>query len=515
MTQRLKRFSGGLEKTAAVFVLLLVFAFILYLTVSSFYETSVLTTDDPSGERIVFVDDNVFLSIIIFTILLLAGYIFYRRCDLISTRTMENILLLWVFVFGTAYIATTKLRPPVYSDSFLVTYGAHRAALGDYAVLEESYFYRFPFQLGYVLYSELFFRVANIVLRGEPEGYAVLALQELNLFWLIAQYHALVAVTGVLFKDARIRKILILLLLFCLPPVLTTPFLYGNIPAFACGTIGVWMFLLHIKRRRVRYGVLCAVFLTLAVTLKLNLLIVCVAVGGVWILMLLKKPSRRTLLCLLLSAACVLTLPKLPQKLYEYRVGVRYGKGIPMIAWMAMGFNRGHAAAGWYREDCTVTAFERSGHDYTATAENARDVLEGRLFVYRTDPSLARDFFSEKLRSQWNEPSYGSIWINQVFPSYSEKGLLYDLLCGSGAKRTLDVMNVYQQFVFIALLAGLIRLSRKKDMLRCLLPLIMLGGLLYHLLFEAKSQYAMPYFVLILPIAAYGLFTLYRKVELR
>ena len=43
----------------------------------------------------------------------------------------------------------------------------------------------------------------------------------------------------------------------------------------------------------------------------------------------------------------------------------------------------------------------------------------------------------------------------------------------------------------------------------------MLGGLLYHLLFEAKSQYALPYFVLILPIVAYGLFTLYRKVELR
>ena len=77
------------------------------------------------------------------------------------------------------------------------------------------------------------------------------------------------------------------------------------------------------------------------------------------------------------------------------------------------------------------------------------------------------------------------------------------------------MMNVYQQFVFLALLLGLIRLGKKKDLLRCLLPLILLGGLLYHLLFEAKSQYAMPYFVLILPIAAYGLFTFFRKVELR
>ena len=161
MPQRLKKISGGVEKTASMIVLVLVFAFILYLTVYSLFETSYLSTDDPSGERIIYYNDNAFLSIIILTILLLAGYLFYRRCDLINPRTMEKVLLVWTFLFGTVYIATTKLRAPVFSDSFLVTYGAQRAALGDYAMLEENYFYRFPFQLGYVLYSEIFFRIVN------------------------------------------------------------------------------------------------------------------------------------------------------------------------------------------------------------------------------------------------------------------------------------------------------------------------------------------------------------------
>lgn len=515
MQQRLKQISRGAEKTASAVIILLVFLFVLYLMIYSFFETSILTTDDPSGEYIIYQNDNIFLSIIILTILLLAAYIFYRRCNPLRFRVMESVLLLWVFVFGTVFIATTKLRSPVYSDSFLVTYGAQRAALGDFAVFEEGYFYRFPFQLGYVLLSEIFFRIANLILRGRPEGYAVLAFQEVNLFWLMLQYHALLEITGALFKDERIRKLLIVFLFFCLPPLLTTTFLYGNIPAFACGTLAVWMFLLHIKKGRLKYGLLCALFLALAVTLKLNLLIVCVAVGAVWLVMLLKKPSGKSLLCLALAAVCVFTLPKLPQKLYEHRVGVRYGSGIPMIAWMAMGFSEGHAAPGWYREDHTVTAFERSGHDRAATAEEAKQVLAERFDIFKKDPALARDFFTHKLRSQWNEPSYGSLWINQVFPSYSEKGKMFDLLCGSGARRTLNVMNVYQQFVLLSLLIALIRLWRKKDLLRCLLPLILLGGLLYHLLFEAKSQYAMPYFVLILPIAAYGLFTLFRKVELR
>ena len=35
-------------------------------------------------------------------------------------------------------------------------------------------------------------------------------------------------------------------------------------------------------------------------------------------------------------------------------------------------------------------------------------------------------------------------------------------------------------------------------------PLIILGGMLYHLLFEAKSQHSQGYFILMLPVAAYG-----------
>ena len=38
-----------------------------------------------------------------------------------------------------------------------------------------------------------------------------------------------------------------------------------------------------------------------------------------------------------------------------------------------------------------------------------------------------------------------------------------------------------------------------------MLPLIVLGGMMYHMLFEAKSQYAYVYAVLLVPLAARGL----------
>ena len=148
---RLDKFTGGIERAAAVLILVLTLAFVLGLTVSAYLGTSILNMDDVSGENIEFYEDNIFLNLILLVLFLSALYLFYRHSDHIRIRRMECLLLVWVLCFGTAFIASTKLRAPVYSDSFIVTYGAQRAALGDYDALCENYFFRFPFQLGYAL----------------------------------------------------------------------------------------------------------------------------------------------------------------------------------------------------------------------------------------------------------------------------------------------------------------------------------------------------------------------------
>ena len=45
------------------------------------------------------------------------------------------------------------------------------------------------------------------------------------------------------------------------------------------------------------------------------------------------------------------------------------------------------------------------------------------------------------------------------------------------------------------------------------LPVTILGGARYHLIFEAKAQYAYPYMVYMLPLAAVGLCVLAEKLK--
>lgn len=499
-----EKFAYELERWSVLLILGLVMVFMLALTASAYLETSYLNTNDISGENIDIYSDNVFLNLILLVIYLSVAYLFYHCTDAIPKRYFELLLFGWVFCFGSVFIGTTKLAPPIYSDSFMLINAAIDASDGFYHNMP-TYFSRFPFQLGYVLYAEVFLRVMFVVLPGLPEGYYVLGLQFINLVWLMLCYYSLLCITRCLWDDERVHKLCMLLMFFSLQPMMSCTFLYGNIPALACGTVAVWMFLKFMQEDKLRFALLCVLFLTAAVALKLNLMIFLVAIGALWLVKLVKKFSLKSCLCLVLAAVCALTLSKIPQAVYEKRSGYEFGEGIPMVAWLAMGMSEGHAAAGWYKEDHTVTAFKESGNDPDLTGEKAKTAIAERLGFFGENPREAMSFFAEKLRSQWNEPSYDSIWLNQVFTSYSEKGGIYSLLCDKGERLTVGFMNQHQQLVFLGMLMGIIALVRKRDILSCILPLIILGGLMYHLLFEAKSQYALPYFILMMPVAAMGL----------
>ena len=231
---RLDRYTPRIEKLGAAVILILTMLFMVYLTASAFLQTTDISIADPSGEYAEIYSDNIFLNLILVCIFLAALYIFYRHGTEIKLRRLEIALLCWTFILGAAFIASVKLRAPWYSDSFYVTYAAQRAAVGDYSALE-NYFVRFPFQLGYVLYSEIFFRVAGTLIPGLPDGYYCLALQGVNLLWLLLCYHALIRISLYIYSSMRIQKLTALLLFFCFPAVLSCTFLYGNIPAFSCG----------------------------------------------------------------------------------------------------------------------------------------------------------------------------------------------------------------------------------------------------------------------------------------
>ena len=509
---RLNSATSLLSKFGAAVILTLSTLFMLALTFSAYTETADVSMNNEAGELLELYADTIFLNILLLILFMSSLYLLYRHCVNFKLWRTELALMLIVFLLGCAFIVSVKLAAPWYSDSYQLLYAAERAASDDFGALD-AYFYRFPFQLGYVLYAEAVFRLMGSLLPGMPAGYYRLALQGVNVLWLMLAYHSLIQMNWQLFQNHRIQIFTIILMIFCLPPVLSCTFLYGIMPGLALAAAGLWAFTAFLRSRRFWQGLLCALCLGLAVMIKLNYMIFAVAVWIIWFIDLLKNRGIKSLICLLLAFVSVLALDGAPQNCYEDRSGKDFGQGIPMLAWVAMGMSEGYAGPGWYNEDNTVTTFMENGMSTQATEENAIKVIQDRAAYFSVNPGKAVDFYWEKLRTQWNEPSYESLWINQVQQSYGEKGLLYNWFCEDGQTISIMFMNQYQQLIFLGVLLGCACLFLRRDIVHCLPLLVILGGILYHLLSEAKSQYALPYFVLMVPVAALGFCGMFHCME--
>ena len=65
-------------------------------------------------------------------------------------------------------------------------------------------------------------------------------------------------------------------------------------------------------------------------------------------------------------------------------------------------------------------------------------------------------------------------------------------------------MNVFQMLIYMSAFAGVFVCFKKKDIFCSSLILIVLGGFMYHMIFEGKSQYIMPYFILLTGFSGVG-----------
>ncbi len=175
-----------------------------------------------------------------------------------------------------------------------------------------------------------------------------------------------------------------------------------------------------------------------------------------------------------------------------------------------MGLQDSPMASGWYSKTA-VNDYYQAGFDADMAKTIAGQHIGQRMSFFTSQPDVMFTFFSNKVLSQWNEPTYESIWISQVKEHTVPVSDFVNSIYTGGTGQFLELyFNFQMQCTLLLFAIGvyLLFVHRKLSLETILLPLILLGGFGYQLLFEAKSQYALTYLPLLLPMAAYGLITL-------
>ncbi len=157
---------------------------------------------------------------------------------------------------------------------------------------------------------------------------------------------------------------------------------------------------------------------------------------------------------------------------------------------------------GWYNGEYAQYSFT----DYEKAKEQYRDGIKERLSTFIHNPKYALDFYFKKICSMWTENTYSSLQINVTLENVN-----YDLEKNyveyNEAYRIENYLVLFYQKALILLIFGcsvIAIIQNRKNLSNevLLLLMIFIGGFLFHILWEAKSRYIIPYIVPLIPIAA-------------
>ena len=519
-------------------ICLFVFLAFGYIAIMSFFQTSTIDPNKYVSEQILYNTDIIPLNIlltVLFVIFLFAMRRFYDFFAKVNIQIMEIALASLVVVLGLIWVLNVQSIPA--ADSYNIYEAATDAAKGEYTSMYNnanfynsgfyqnySYFHFYPFQLGFVAFSEFIYRIFGTE--------SSMPIQIINVLCVGATYFALARITKLLFKKKSVEFIAILLLAVCFQPILFCTFVYGNIIGMCCA---VWASLLLIKyfqTGQYRWIYPSGALLVLATLVKYNNMIYLVAFVIMLLVHIVKKKKWQSAVIAAALIVAVTGCNRLVIMHYESRAETEFESGVSQVLYLDMGLQESYMAPGWYTtiaKDHYINDFlapkYRGGLDIDASSadEKGWEDIDERTTKFSEDFDYTFDFFSKKILSQWNEPTYESIWVSKVkahtaseeqkekyntdsIGSDQTKGLTQAVYYKSLGQWLELHFNFYMQIVFIMFAAGiyLLFINKKSNIETVLLPLVLLGAFGYHLLFEGKSQYILTYIPLLIPTAAYA-----------
>ena len=497
----MEKWRGRVQRLCICAALALTLCVLLGFAVCGLLETAVLHSGERGTEQIDFVRDSLGLNLAA-TAALIALLLGLSR--LVRGRRGQRALLgvcAALTAAAMAFLLGAGTRQTY--DTAAVLEAAQLFAQGNYKAMQLDYFHVYSYQLGLCLPME-------IVLRLFPGLDINLFMQGLGVVLSAASAAMLAVLAGEVFGGRAAAGSTLLLGALFLPALLYPVFTYSTLPMLFCVTAGLLCFARYLRTRRARDGIAYAVMMALGYMLKPNAALAILVTVICALLDALGRGRARVLLYAALAAVLGAALARTAIWQYELRSGVTLTEDVSMLARLVMGLQEGGAQAGWYNS-YTQQFFPRT---VTAQQEHAVALadLVARLHEMAAQPAMTADFFGRKLLSQWLEPTCATLWYGQLGGQSGPLAVLAQAVYAQGgAVRTAleAYMNVFQQALYLLACVGLLALLwRGASCAQLLLPLTVLGGVLYHGIFEAKSQYAFIYLMLLLPVAAQGLVAL-------
>ena len=391
------------------------------------------------------------------------------------------------------------------------------------------------------LYS-LFFRLIHIDEFGTPRALNVIAI----IIILVAIYK----IGNMISKSHKVNKVrlMVLFLTFLSLPMLST-FVYGDIPSLAFSLLSVYYMMKFVdylnnkdryannfdantnnencndekdsnaqnnlnsnnnnsgaiivkekvsKYLGIKYFTLATVFSMIAYMFRMNSLIFVIATVIYLLFNLFTKITSKTAkenvingVVIVLYALVSIVPAQIVNDYYIGKYNLDKSKAYPNISYILIGMSESWRGNGWYNEDIGEPALKNP----ETSKEEYADRIKDRLTYFSQDMGYTFRFYTMKLASMWAENTYSAVRLNLL--NESEDDYL---------NVVKEPLTFYQKALLIltcvCVIIVLIQNRKNLSVNVIYLLLIFMGGFAFHIIWEAKSRYIIPYIVVLIPIAS-------------
>ncbi len=420
----------------------------------------------------------------------------------------KKCFLIWTAIYTVmALYLILNVDTTLRDDAKLV----HLAALdfldGNYdKMAPDHYMGYYPYQTGLMLYDALVYRFGkNGVTPFLANFCFVLGIQ--YLIWQIAD---------TVFQSRPVNLVTMGLSFAFLPQFFFILFVYGTIPGLFFMLLAFYNGLRFSRTGSWRRMLVTALSCGAAVILRKNNLIGMIALVIFLFLRALEKERKgRFLTAVCLTVLCTMVINQQLLSAVEAKTGQNLHDSMPSSLFIAMGTdldNNQVRGPGWYNR-YTIDTLKSCDYDREAAAkigwqkvaENLKDTIE--------NPARAFRFYGKKLVSTWCDSQFQSIWSGPMerMEQYVHTRLLRSIYQEGIADKLLNLVCKCVVLPIWLFASVFLLVFHRKNRDWELFYLYLIGGALFHFVWETKSQYVYPYVFCLIPFAAFAFVQTARK----
>ena len=517
ITTRLYSFSCRFIQACGLILSLILFAGAFVCTCYS---------SDMTTQQVLVKWDNPLRGLFFLAVFLLIASGIVRLLFQVSPSPAKILLiltLLWCAALGGLLIVYGRSVPA--ADALSVYSIAESLGAGDTSVIHptDSYLSYYPQQIGLVSFYEGLIRLWNLLPFQVPAYHFIKCIYVCLLCVILVFQKRTV---HLLWQNDHADCLYLVLAGADLPFIMYSSFVYGEIPSFAAASVGYYYLLRLLKRlpaapapdtpgqgidqKRLPDALLTVLALSASVMLRKNNLILLIAALIILFLETVKNRRGGLLLLGLCIAVCGAGILPAVQKGYELRAGNELRTGVTASSYLAMGMQESSRGKGWYN-GFNFTVYQEAGMDSLTADAVSKAAIRDRLQYFKEHPAYAADFYLQKHLSQWADGTYAS--RQATLATYGGRNSFFrSLYEGPLSRFYIGYCNVWQNALYLGTLGCFFLLEKERRQKGSAPPLFLylgftavLGGFLFHILWEANSRYIFLYSLLLLPYAARGL----------